>query len=673
MAEIIKAKNAGFCFGVNRAVNMAYDLLENNNKICTLGPLIHNKQCVMQLEQKGALTVNSVSEIPKGYAVVIRSHGVPLSVYENLNENGIKFFDATCPFVVKIHNIAIKADKAGATLFIAGDKNHPEVQSIVGHTKGEVFVFANFNELQTYLNENTVENDVFVVAQTTFETTKWLQCCNIIKKVCTNAKIFDTICNATWTRQNEAEELSRKCDRMVIIGGKHSSNTQKLVAVAAKNTKVCSVETKEDLDFKFFLGAKTIGVTAGASTPSSIIEEVLSSMSEILREEEMSFEEMLDASMKQVFSGQIVKGVVTGVSPSEVQVDIGMKHTGFIKLEELTNDASAKADELVKKGDELDLMVISVKDQDGIVYLSKRKLDENKGRVAVQEAVASGEILDGYVSDVNTGGLVVLVNNVRVFVPRSQATLRHSEDYTKLVKQNVRLKIIQCEGRHVVGSIRQVLASEADALKEKFWADVAVDKKYTGTVKSLANYGAFIDIGGIDGLVHISELSWERIKHPSAVLNVGDTVEVYVKDLDTENKKVSLGYKKADDNPWEKLKNEYPVGSEFTAPVVSLTKFGAFVRILPSIDGLVHVSEISHERVEKVSDVLKVGQEVNVKLTEVDFEKKRISLSMKALLEPVVSEQSEGEEQTANVQETDEQEQVANETAAQETTEQNEE
>ena len=419
---------------------------------------------------------------------------------------------------------------------------------------------------------------------------------------------------------------------MVVIGGRQSSNTQKLVSVAGRHTKAAAVETAQELDSAWWRGAGTVGVTAGASTPSSIIEEVLSSMSEEIREEELSFEEMIDASLKPVYNGKVVKGIVTGVSPSEIQVDIGTKQTGFVKLEELTNDPSAKAEDLVKKGDELDLIVTKVNDQEGVVYLSKKRLDENKGREAVAAAVESGEILEGFVTEANSGGVVVLVNNVRVFVPRSQATLRHGEDYTALVKTNVRLKMKQCEGRHIVGSIREVLAAENDAKREEFWANVEIGKQYTGVVKSLTNYGAFVDIGGVDGLVHISELSWNRIKHPSEVVSVGDTIDVYVKDIDTENKKVSLGYKKAEDNPWEKFKAEYPIGSVFKAPVVSITKFGAFVRILPGIDGLVHISEISNERVEKVSDVLSVGQEVEVKLTDVDFEKKRISLSMKALL-----------------------------------------
>ena len=482
-----------------------------------------------------------------------------------------------------------------------------------------------------------------MVAQTTFEVKKWAECAEFLKKLYTNALVFDTICNATETRQKEAESLARRCDVMVVIGGRQSSNTQKLVTVAAKHTRAYTVETAAELRPEWFLGADTVGVTAGASTPSSIIEEVLSSMSEEIREEELSFEEMIDASLKPVYSGKVVKGIVTAVGPSEIQVDIGTKQTGFVKLEELTNDPSAKTEDLVKKGDELDLIVTKVNDQEGIVYLSKRRFDENKGKEEVAAAVESGEIMDGYVTESNSGGLVALVKNVRVFVPRSQATLRHSEDYTALVHQNVQLRIIQCEGRHIVGSIRSVLAEKADAAREAFWQAVEVGKKYTGTVKSLTNYGAFVDIGGVDGLVHISELSWNRIKHPSEVVKVGDVIEVYVKDLDTENKKVSLGYKKAEDNPWEKFKAEYPIGSVFTAPVVSITKFGAFVRILPGIDGLVHISEISNERVEKVSDVLSVGQEVNVKLIDVDYDKKRISLSMKALLNEAPAEEAEEE------------------------------
>ena len=632
--EIRLAKTAGFCFGVNRAVELTYGLLAEGHKVATLGPLIHNPQAVEDMRRKGAQVVDTVQDVPAGCEVVIRSHGVPRSVYDELEANGIPYHDATCPFVQKIQRIAAQAEKEGAVLLVAGDKTHPEVQGIAGHTAGEVFIFADLAELEAWPGPKNGENGIFVVAQTTFQVTKWLECTSFIKKGYTNAKIFDTICSATWARQQEAEDLSQRCDLMVVIGGHHSSNTQKLVRVAEKHTRAVTVETASELKAEWFQGVNTVGVTAGASTPSSIIEEVLNSMSEEIRDE-MSFAEMFaesEANLKPVFAGKVVEGTVTSVTPNEVQVDIGTKHTGFVKLSELTDDPAIRVEDMVKVGDKLDLVVEKVNDQEGVAYLSRKKLEARKGMEEVAKAAEDGTVMEGVVTETNKGGVIALVKGVKVFVPRSQATMRRDEDINALVKQNVKLVITECAGRKIVGSINKVTAEANAAKREAFWADVEVGKTYTGVVKSLTAYGAFVDIGGVDGLCHISELSWNRIKHPSEVVSVGDTIEVYVKALDPENHKVSLGFKKAEDNPWEQLKTDYPIGSTFTAPVVSITKFGAFVRILPGIDGLVHISEISNERVEKVSDVLKVGDEVNVKLLDVDFDKKRISLSMKALL-----------------------------------------
>ncbi|MBQ5754600.1 MAG: bifunctional 4-hydroxy-3-methylbut-2-enyl diphosphate reductase/30S ribosomal protein S1 [Oscillospiraceae bacterium] len=639
--EILKAKTAGFCFGVDRAVKMTYDLAESGRRVATLGPLIHNPQCVADLEKKGVITADSLEDIPAGYEVIIRSHGVGAEVYDKISTRGLVCHDATCPFVSKIHRIARQASDEKAVLLVAGDKNHPEVRGIVGHTQGEVFVFADLEELKAWAEENKApEKPVFAVAQTTFQVKKWLECSEFLKKVYTNAQVFDTICNATWARQQEAEDLSQKCDLMIVIGGHHSSNTQKLAKVAARHTKAYTVETAEELDPDWFAGAATVGITAGASTPSSIIEEVLNKMSEEIRDD-MSFEEMIAASMKPVYVGKVVKGTVTSVQPNEIQVDIGTKHTGIVRLSELTDDPSARAEDLVKVGDELDLVVEKINDQEGVDYLSRKKLESRKGMEEVAKACEEGTVVEGVVSEADKGGVVVLVKGVKVFVPRSQATLRRDEDYTQLVKQTVQLVVTECAGRKIVGSINKVTAEANAAKRKEFWENVELGKKYTGVVKSLTPYGAFVDIGGVDGLCHISELSWNRIKHPSEVLSVGDSIEVYVRDVDTETQKVSLGYKKAEDNPWEQLKNEYPMGSTFTAPVVSITKFGAFVRILPGVDGLVHISEISTERVEKVGDVLKVGDEVNVKLLDVDFDKKRISLSMKALLNDEAGEDAE--------------------------------
>ena len=632
--QIILAKTAGFCFGVNRAVKLTYELLEQGRPVATLGPLIHNPQVVEDLESKGAITCDSVDDVPDGCEVVIRSHGVGQSVYDKISTRRLVYHDATCPFVTKIHKIAARAGAEGAMLLVAGDAKHPEVQGIVGHTTGKVEVFANLAELEKLLPELTQQKSIFAVAQTTFNVQSWETCKEFLKNQCTNAKIFDTICNATWARQQEAEDLSQKCDHMVVIGGHHSSNTQKLLQVAARHTKAINVETADELDKDWLNGARIVGVTAGASTPSSIIEEVLNCMSEEIRDD-MSFEEMLAASeAKPLYAGKIVKAKVISVSPTECVVGIdGSKHTGIVKLSEMSHDPNAKMEDLVKVDDELDLVVVKTNDQEGVDTLSRVRFEAQKGMKDVSEAAENGTVMEGNVMEANKGGVVVNVKGVRVFVPRSQATMRRDEDYTKLVGQHVKLVITECAGRKIVGSINKVTAEENKAKRDEFWKNVEVDKQYTGVVKSLTSYGAFVDIGGVDGLCHISELSWNNIKHPSEVVSVGDTIEVYVKSYDPENQKVSLGYKKEEDNPWEKLKNEYPIGSEFEAPVVSITKFGAFVRILPGIDGLVHISEISNERVNKVSDVLKVGDMVKVKLINVDFDRKRISLSMKACLD----------------------------------------
>ena len=632
--QIILAKTAGFCFGVNRAVKLTYELLEQGRPVATLGPLIHNPQVVEDLESKGAITCDSVDDVPDGCEVVIRSHGVGQSVYDKISTRRLVYHDATCPFVTKIHKIAARAGAEGAMLLVAGDAKHPEVQGIVGHTTGKVEVFANLAELEKLLPELTQQKSIFAVAQTTFNVQSWETCKEFLKNQCTNAKIFDTICNATWARQQEAEDLSQKCDHMVVIGGHHSSNTQKLLQVAARHTKAINVETADEFDKDWLNGARIVGVTAGASTPSSIIEEVLNCMSEEIRDD-MSFEEMLAASeAKPLYAGKIVKAKVISVSPTECVVGIdGSKHTGIVKLSEMSHDPNAKMEDLVKVDDELDLVVVKTNDQEGVDTLSRVRFEAQKGMKDVSEAAENGTVMEGDVMEANKGGVVVNVKGVRVFVPRSQATMRRDEDYTKLVGQHVKLVITECAGRKIVGSINKVTAEENKAKRDEFWKNVEVDKQYTGVVKSLTSYGAFVDIGGVDGLCHISELSWNNIKHPSEVVSVGDTIEVYVKSYDPENQKVSLGYKKEEDNPWEKLKNEYPIGSEFEAPVVSITKFGAFVRILPGIDGLVHISEISNERVNKVSDVLKVGDMVKVKLINVDFDRKRISLSMKACLD----------------------------------------
>ena len=654
------AKTAGFCFGVRRAVDTVYRQLEEScrtesPKLYTLGEIIHNPQVVEELNTLGAVAVEQLPELltleqTEKVPVIIRSHGVPHSVYEAFEENGIPYVDATCPYVRQIQKIV--ADQPQDTLvLVAGDAKHPEVKGIIGHCNATFVTFESAEELQkiTENSPNLAKMNSVMVAQTTFNTSEWQKCVETAKKLYTKPKIFDTICKATLMRQTEAAHLAEVSDIMIVIGGRHSSNTRKLSDICSRYCKTIWVETAQELlngqaDVVCQIAAGSrVGVTAGASTPVRIIKEVQKTMSEILKEEEMSFEEMLDQSFKSTYTGEKVKAVVTSVAPNEITVDIGTKHTGYVPLAELTSDPSLKPEDIVKKGDEIELVVLRVNDVEGTVMLSKKRLDAQAGFEKVMAAAGTGEVLSGTVTDVVKGGVLAITEGVKVFIPASLSGVSKNEPLEQLLKQKVDFVIREVnEKRHrAVGSIKDVLKEQKKALEEKFWGEVEVGKHYQGVVKSLTSYGAFVDLGGVDGMVHISELSWLRIKHPSDVVKVGDVLDVYVKDIDTENKKISLGYKKTEDNPWEVLKRDYEIGSVVTAKVVSMTAFGAFAQIIPGVDGLIHISQISNERINKPQDVLTIGQEVQVQITDIDFDKKRVSLSMKALLDDSAEEAAE--------------------------------
>ena len=641
MRKITLAKTAGFCFGVDRAVNMVYSLSEKQ-MVCTLGPIIHNSEMVRELEQKGVIIANTPKEVPSGYTVVIRSHGVPQSVYDEIHSLNLNYSDATCPFVSKIHKTVAKAGRENSVVLIIGDKNHPEVKGIEGHCCGEFFAVKNHIEAEKLI-ETTPRlktNPLTVVAQTTFDVSEWKKSLKVIKKLCTNAVIFDTICNATAERQEEARILAEKSDLMIVIGDKTSSNTCKLYDICSrvcKNTYL--VETYKELKDIDLSSACNIGVTAGASAPARIIKEVLDTMAEnqvnSSEEQEQDFASMLEEHMQSFNTDGRVKGVVERITPNEIFVDVGRKQAGVVKLSELTDDPNAKIEDLVKVGDTLDLLIMRTNDQEGTIMLSKKRVDAQKGWDVIKEALESKEVLTGVVTEINNGGVIAVTNGVKVFIPASQATASRNESTEGLLKKEVSFRIIDVNDRRrrAVGSIRSVLNEEKNKAREEFWKNCEVGKTYTGTVKSLTSYGAFVDIGGVDGMIHISELSWNRIKHPSEVVNVGDTVEVYVKDIDTEKHNISLGYKKAEDNPWEILKNNYPEGSVVEVEIVGLTQFGAFAKIIPGIDGLIHISQIADRRIEKPQDELSIGQKVMAKITAIDFDKKRVSLSIRALLQ----------------------------------------
>ena len=647
--NITLAESAGFCFGVSRAVKMVEDLLKQGETVATLGPIIHNPQIVERFRKRGVSIIESPDEAEADSVVVIRSHGVSAQIYEQLLQKGVRIADATCPFVSKIHRIVVEATRDGRTVLIAGDRNHPEVEGICGHCRktpqGEdsFIVFRDAQELSSLaeLCPEITKKPVTVVAQTTFSMDEWKNSKKILKKVYTNALSFDTICNATALRQSQASELSRRCDLMIVVGGKHSSNTAKLCEVCRENCETYLVETADELPMEALQRAANVGVTAGASTPADIIKEVLETMSnDVINNtaeaaQDSNFAELLEESLKSFNTDEKVHGVVVGITPTEVYVDVGRKQAGFIPAEELSNDPAAKPEDLVKLGDEMDLLIMRTNDQEGTIMLSKKRYDAIRGWETIAAAAESKEVLTGTVAEVVKGGLIVVTEGVRVFVPASQATASRNDSLDEMLKKEVKLRIIEVNrqrGRRAVGSIRSVLRDERRAVTEKFWEEIEEGKEYVGTVKSLTQYGAFVDLGGVDGMIHISELSWVRIKHPSEVVNVGDTVSVFVKSFDKEKGKISLGFKRQEDNPWEIMKRDYPVGTVCEATVVGMTTFGAFARILPGIDGLIHISQIANRRIEKPQDVLTIGEVVNVKVTDVDFEKKRVSLSIRALL-----------------------------------------
>lgn len=655
--KITLAKTAGFCFGVNRAVNTVYELLDNNKKVCTLGPIIHNPQLVDELEKRGVRIVQQPLETKDDEMLVIRSHGVPRSTIEQVESAKINYVDATCPFVSKIHKIVSEASLNGNSILIAGDSKHSEVIGIVGNATTPVYTFSDENELSELLktHPNLTQSNVTVVSQTTFNEKIFKKCCIFLKKVCTNAIVFDTICNATALRQQEADKLARVNDLMVVIGGKHSSNTSKLYSVCkASCDRTFLIETADELKAEWFKDVQNVGVVAGASTPARIIKEAIKTMSEIVKPvdeqveelntvqksfDEMTDEEAFEASLNNLTSDQKVVGIVLAVTPTEVQVDFGRGLTGYISADEYSFDSNVNLVEEVKVGDELNLIIMRINDQEGTAMLSKRRYDAIAGWDKIVAAKDSGEIITGTVKDVIKGGVVAIAFGVRVFIPASQATATRGESLDELKGKEVSFKIIEIgRGRRAIGSIRVVLREERKAAQSKIWETIAIGDRFTGTVKSLTSYGAFVDIGGVDGMIHISELSWQRIKNPSEVVLVGDTVEVYVKDLDTEKKKISLGYKKEEENPWTIFNNTYAVDSVAKVTIVSLTAYGAFARIMPGVDGLIHISQIANKHVAKPQDELKVGQEVEAKIIAIDNDKKRVSLSIRALLPEEVTE-----------------------------------
>ena len=652
--SITLAKSAGFCFGVSRAVETVEKVAQEGKLVATLGPIIHNRHVVQRFEQMGVRVIASPEEAQPGTTVIIRSHGVSREVLQRLQKRGVEIMDATCPFVSRIHGIVSKAEAEGVLPVIIGTRNHAEVEGIAGWCD-HCQVFETPEELEEWVNNGNISPDlpVCMVCQTTSTESLWKKCCEIAKKQFTNLKIYDTICRATEFRQGEAAELSLICDAMVVVGDPKSSNTGRLAMICREHCKkVVLVDNATELDAAFFQGATHVGITAGASTPAWIIKEVNKTMSEIMNVEavqEENFDELLEQSLKTLNTGDKVIGTVVGIGNTEVQVELGTKHAGYIPYDEVSADPTVKPEDVLKVGDEIEVFVVRVNDQEGTVQLSRKKLEGMKIWDDMAAWAEEKATVEGTITEENKGGLVATVKGIRVFIPASQSGVAKGGDMAAEVGKTVQLKITEVNRarRRVIGSIRAVNSEERKANREKIWAEIEEGKKYQGVVKSLTSYGAFVDIGGVDGMVHVSELSWNRVKNPAEVVKVGDEIEVFVISFDAEKKKISLGYKTSEMNPWNQFMTKYQVGDVVDAKIVKLMTFGAFAEILPGVDGLIHISQIANKRIGKPEDVLAEGQEVQVKITDVDAENKRISLSIRALLAPAAEETEEVAEEAA--------------------------
>ncbi|MBQ8163311.1 MAG: bifunctional 4-hydroxy-3-methylbut-2-enyl diphosphate reductase/30S ribosomal protein S1 [Clostridia bacterium] len=664
---ILISKHAGFCFGVRRATELVEGLIakkDDNDIICTLGKLIHNEEYTKYLEDRGVRAIEKqdiekLLEEAKGKKItlVTRTHGIEKDTYKILKDcetgyENFKLVDCTCPYVAKIHKIADENSGKEEKFFLIGQKEHPEVRSIVSYIKeNNGYVFSGADELQEYLKCEKIDTfSINMAAQTTQNLEEWKKCQKIIKKHCTNIKIFDTICSVTEKRQTEAKDLCKKVELMLVIGGKGSSNTSKLYHICSEHCKnTYWIQTKDDIPFDKLGTINTIGITAGASTPDRLIQEVKKSMSEIM---EQNFAELFaeyEKGKQKIYKGAIVKGTVMSISENEIGVDLGVKQTGSIKRDNITSDNEAKLSDMFKIGDEVEAKVEAVSDIEGTITLSKKAVDEVKNWAKIVDYANENTVVDATITKSTKGGLVALVDGVEVFIPASMTGVAKDADFSELVKTVQQIKIVEIkeDKKRAIGSIKAVLRDIKKAQAEEFWANIKEGDEFEGAVRSLTSYGAFVDLGATDGLVHITELSWKRIKHPSEVVKVGDILKVFVKAVDKENKKVSLGYKTEDQNPWNIFKSKYGVDDVASVKIVGITTFGAFAEIVPGVDGLIHISQIANKKIDSVANVLKVGDVVDAKIVAIDEEKQKVSLSVRALLSQNEETAEEATEQVA--------------------------
>jgi small subunit ribosomal protein S1 len=628
------AKTAGFCFGVDKAINTVNNTIKTSiTPIYTLGPIIHNEQVVEGFKARGVNVINDIDEIENLEAesnIVIRAHGITPELHEKLIMKNLKIIDATCPYVKKIQKLVKKKYDEGWKIVIVGDKEHPEVKGINGWCNNEALIISSCDEIDKWEIEDV---KICVVAQTTITFNKWETINNYLEKKFENIIKFDTICNATSQRQIEAMDIAKQVEVMIIVGGHASSNTQKLYEVCSKYCpETFKIEMPGDLPIEYIKKYKKFGLTAGASTPDWIIKEVIEKMSELDKQEnELSFKDAFESSLVTLSSGQVVKGKILGFNNAEVFIDLGFKSDGIIPMGEFTDDPDFKPEESLKIGDEVEVFVIRVNDVEGTVLLSKKKVDSLKTWDKIEEAFLNKTPVKAKIVEIVNGGVISNAGGVKIFIPASHISDRFVKDLKEFLKQVVTIRIIEFnkQKRKFVGSVKVILQEERAQSEGEIWGNIEVGKKYVGTVKSFTDFGAFVDIGGVDGLVHLSEISWTKIKHPSEVLKLGDKIDVTILEFDKDKRRISLGYRKGEDNPWNKVIEKYKVGDVISGSVARLVPFGAFIEIEKGLDGLVHISQISNFRLTKPGDVLKVGQMIEAKIIEINLENKKISLSIK--------------------------------------------
>ena len=639
--KTVLAKGSGFCQGVRRADEALNKLIIENEgaRVYTLGSIIHNRIYNEALVERGvrAVSFDEIKGILDGcderIILIGRTHGITREEEAELRAlearfPNFSFHDMTCPFVKRVHKIAEENTGEDTLFLLYSDPGHPEAVSTLSYAKGEKLPFSSIEELEKVKFDKKIP---ILSAQTTQNLLEFQKIKLFLKKVCTNAIFFDTICNVTEKRQEEAISIAEASDTMIVVGGKESSNTRKLYDLCAKKCeRTIWIESADELQQRFLNGAKCVGITAGASTPDGIILEVLKTM-----EREIDFKSMLEDSLKTLHTGETVTGTVVTIGKNEIKLDLGTKFTGVLAKEQITDDPTANLSEMFKVGDSVDVFVIRVEDGKGLATLSKKRVDADNSWVILKDAHENGTVLEGKVVSVIKGGVLVSVSGNTVFVPASQTGVAKGGDLSALVGTTQKIKLLEYDvaKKKALGSIKAILVEEKKAAEEAAWAKLEVGQHYMGTVKNLAAYGAFVDIGGVDGMVHNTELSYKRIKHPSQVVSVGQVIDVYIKELDAENKKISLGYKTQEMDTWFQFTQKYQVGDIVPAKIVSIMPFGAFAEVYEDVDGLIHISRISSQRINSPADVLSVGQVVDVKITEIDDENRKLALSIRAITE----------------------------------------